>query len=384
MTNDDPQDSKSDKNILERLIGGIREVADPADHDKLHEKVAELKESEKRVAEKKHPSAAPPVGLDIGTSRIVSLTRDAGGEIVPKDQLNAFFTIPQSLFAAQMLEKSGMKFAEIEGKQLAIYGYDAQQFSNIFNGEVRRPMSQGLLKASEPLAIQMIKLIIGLVVEKSKTFGTSLCFGVPAPQIGFESDLIFHESILKKYLVGMGYNTKSITEGAAVVLSELSEDNYTGIGISMGGGMCNVCFSFLSVPVIVFSIPKGGDYIDSSVARVVNETQSRVRVIKEESLDFGRPPRNKVEQAFEIYYDDLIMSLLTQLSAVFSQSQHLPKLSQAIPVVLAGGTSMPNGFRQKFDKAIRQANLPIQISEVRLSADPLRSTGRGALINAGA
>ncbi len=381
MTNDS-QDSKNDKNILERLISGVREVTEP-NQDKLHEKVSELKESEKRVSTKTDAPAAGAIGLDIGTSRIVSMTKNASGEIVSKDQLNAFFTVPHSVFAVQMFEKANVKFIETEGKQLSIFGHDAQQFGNIFNGEVRRPMSQGLLKASEPSAIQMIKSIIGLVVDKSKTFGTSLCFGIPAPQIGHESDLIFHESILKKYLVGMGYNTKSITEGAAVVLSELSEDNYTGIGISMGGGMCNVCFSFLSVPVIVFSISKGGDYIDSCVSKVVNETANRVRVIKEESLDFGRAPRNKVETAFEIYYDDLVMSLLTQLTAVFSQAQHLPKLNQAIPVVLAGGTAMPNGFRQKFDKALKQMKLPIEISEVRLSADPLRATGKGALINAG-
>ncbi|MEA1933427.1 MAG: hypothetical protein U9N60_03205 [Thermodesulfobacteriota bacterium] len=35
----------------------------------------------------------------------------------------------------------------------------------------------------------------------------------------------------------------SINEGLATVMSELAHDNFTGIGISMGGGMCNVCLS---------------------------------------------------------------------------------------------------------------------------------------------
>ena len=34
------------------------------------------------------------------------------------------------------------------------------------------------------------------------------------------------------------------------------------------GGLCNVCLAYLSVPVFSFSIPKGGDFIDSSVAEV--------------------------------------------------------------------------------------------------------------------
>ncbi len=41
--------------------------------------------------------------------------------------------------------------------------------------------------------------------------------------------------------------------------------NYTGIGISCGGGLCNVCLAYLSVPVVSFSVPKAGDFIDSRV-----------------------------------------------------------------------------------------------------------------------
>src|SRR3989337_3668490 len=102
----------------------------------------------------------------------------------------------------------------------------------------------------------------------------------------------------------------------AVVLSELADDNFTGIGISMGAGMCNVCFSFLSVPVIIFSIGRGGDDIDTSVARTMHETANRVRIIKEESLDFTRTPKNNLENALIIYYEDLMMTLLNSLTGI--------------------------------------------------------------------
>ncbi len=375
--------SDNDKNILEKLIGGIKEAVDVNSTDKLLEKVSVLQESEKLVDEKKtETSAKSPVGLDVGTSRIVGL-RIVDNQLVPNDQLNAFFTIPPSIFAKDMLNKNKIQHVELENGQLAVLSYGAQEFGNIFNGEIRRPMSHGLLKAEEPEAIQIIKEIIKLAVGKPKEIGTSLCFGVPAPKAGFESDLIFHESMIKRYLVGLGYKAKSITEGMAIVLSELSRDNFTGIGISMGGGMCNVCFSFLSVPIIVFSVSKGGDDIDLNVSRVVNETRNRVRVMKEESLDLSRAPRNKIENAFEIYYEDLILSVLTQLNAVLSQAQNMPKLHQAIPIVLAGGTCMPIGFKMKFEKILKQVTLPIQISEVRMATDPMRATAKGALINAG-
>jgi len=373
---------EDDRNIIERLDEEAREASDPTKRDKLLVKVDELKESGERLESKKETRPKKiAFGLDIGTSRIMSLKYGTAGDAISQEQLNAFFTVPDSPFVKEMLKKNDMGYTRIEDA-IAVLGYDAQEFANKFNGEIRRPMRTGLLKPDESNAIPVIKEIINLVIPRAESMGQSLCFSIPAPQVGCESDLIFHEGILKKYLVGMGYNAKSITEGTAVILSELAKDNYTGIGISMGAGMCNVCFSFLAVPVIVFSIPKGGDDIDMSVSRVTNETVNRVRVIKEESLDFTQTPKNNMENAFHIYYEDLIMSLLNHLSAVFSQAKNLPKLTHAIPVVLAGGTCLPNGFKVKFDKILRQTNLPIEISEVRTAINLVRATANGAMVNA--
>ncbi len=375
-------DKKSDKNILEELIGGIRQVSQHGNQEKLMEKVDNLRESEKSLNEKiGKDSARNAVGVDIGTCRVVSMKYGDGGQAETKDQLNAFLTMPNSPVAIEMLKKNNMKFINIE-KDIAVLGYDAQVFANIFNSEVRRPMEQGLLKPDETSAIPVLKEIVRLIVDIPKMMGTNLCFSVPAPQIGFESDLVFHESILKKYFESLGFNTKSITEGTAVVLSELANDNYTGIGISMGAGMCNICFSFLSVPVIVFSLPQGGDNIDIAVARVANATRNRVRVLKEEGLDLAKPPSNKIESAFHIYYEDALASLLNHLSAVFSQAENLPRINHAIPIVLAGGTCMPNGFKALFEKLLKKTSLPVKVSEVKMASDVLKATARGAFINA--
>ena len=52
----------------------------------------------------------------------------------------------------------------------------------------------------------------------------------------------------------------------------MEDDSFTGMGISAGGGMCNVCLAYLSVPLVSFSINKGGDYIDDATASVPGET----------------------------------------------------------------------------------------------------------------
>jgi hypothetical protein len=369
-------EENGDKNVLDDLLQGTGETVDPRTLDKLITKVDELKESGKNLESRSVTKKA--YGLDIGTSRIVGIKQD---DQIGADQLNAFIAVSETQFLKDMLVKNHMAHTRIKD-EIAVLGYDAQQFANIFNSEIRRPMKKGLITPDELYAIPVMKEIINLVLPKPDEVAQPLCFSVPAPAAGFEADLVFHEGILKRYLVGLGYKAKSISEGMAVVLSELANDNFTGIGISMGAGMCNVCFSFLSLPVIVFSINRGGDDIDASVARMMHETANRVRIIKEESLDFTRTPKSNLENALIIYYEDLIMTLLNNLTAMLSRAEKLPRLSQAIPIVLAGGTCLPNGFKAKFEQLLKEVKMPIAISTVRLAHDPLRTTAMGALISA--
>lgn len=64
--------------------------------------------------------------------------------------------------------------------------------------------------------------------------------------------------------------------------------------------MCNVCFSYLSIPVIRYSIQKGGDYIDSMVGRSVGESPTKIKLIKEKELDLSIQPRTRIETVKDI------------------------------------------------------------------------------------
>jgi len=48
--------------------------------------------------------------------------------------------------------------------------------------------------------------------------------------------------------------------------------------------------------------------------------------------------------------------------------------------VLSGGTAMPPGFQERFEKALRASDFPIELSEIRTAADPLHSTAKGTLV----
>jgi hypothetical protein len=129
-------------------------------------------------------------------------------------------------------------------------------------------------------------------------------------------------------------------------------------------------------------IPKGGDFIDSSVGAVVGEHATRVKVLKEEGFDLSKSPKDKLEKALHIYYEDLVETLVESLRKGISKAEKLPRTDRPLPIVVAGGTAKPKGFRELLDRTLKARPMPIDIADVKLASDPLTATARGALIAA--
>ena len=319
------------------------------------------------------------IGLDVGTSRIVA-ARNAGPEIKYDIQLNAFVTIPYSKMTESVLQKEGVPHA-VDGNEILVHGNESERFADLLDKDIRRPMTRGVLNPGEPDSVRLIReLTISLAGKASK--GAKLCFSVPAAPPGADENFTFHEATIRQVVTELGYESRNINEGLAVVYAELESSNYTGIGISCGGGLCNVCLAYLSVPVISFSIPKAGDFIDSSAASVTGERANRMRMLKEQSFHVNGHFTDKLQQALSVYYDDMIQSLVTGLRNAFQGARNVPKMSKPIPLVLSGGTAMPKGFRDRFEKILREGEFPIELSEIRMAAEPLTATAKGALVAA--
>ena len=323
-----------------------------------------------------------PLGLDVGTSRIVvARSTDRAHESQYESQLNAFITMPYSKLAESLLEREGV-FHEVYGDELVVSGNDAQRFAEVFHVETRRPMLKGVLNPQEPHSLRAMRSIITRLVGKAGTTGRKIFFSIPAPCVEDDPTIAYHEASIQQILKELGFEAHPIREGLAVVFGEMSSSNYTGIGISCGSGLCNVCLAVLSVPVINFAIPKAGDFIDTHAAAVTGELATRMRVQKELNFVVNGLSGDRVQNALTVYYDDVIQTLANTLRSTISSTQRLPKLEQSVPIVLSGGTALPKGFLKRFTTALKAEDFPIKISEVRVAADPLNSTARGALMAA--
>jgi hypothetical protein len=322
-----------------------------------------------------------PIGLDVGTSRIV-VARSAGKKYQYEAQLNAFFTLPYSRLTEKLLQGDNA-FHDVERNEIVVAGNDAEKLAEVFHAETRRPMKEGVLNPQEPHAVDVVRRLIEKLVGKASAAGQKLFFSVPAPVSGGQGGIRHHQESIRQILTELGYEATPIEEGLAVVFGELSNANFSGIGISCGSGLCNICLAVLSVPVISFSIPRAGDFIDAQAALVTGDLANRTRVQKEQAA-FRLHGMNgdRVNNALSVYYDEVIENLVKSLKENISSAQKLPKLTQAIPLVLAGGTVIPEGFQDRFRIALQSNELPVKLSEVRISTEPLNATARGALMAA--
>ena len=192
----------------------------------------------------------------------------------------------------------------------------------------------------------------------------------------------------------VGYDVKVIEESVALAYEGLVDNDLTGIAISMGAGMCNVCVMYQGMSSLSFSVARGGDWIDENVAADCGVTVAKVIAVKENSsnLDLTKSAINDIYQegsdeyniinAIRSYYGALVNYLLTNLAHQFNNTENVPNFPESIPVAFGGGTALVKGFMEVVNEQFNQDDFPIQIKEFTLVEDAHTAVARGCLSEA--
>lgn len=319
-------------------------------------------------------------GLDIGTMNIVS-ARKVGERIETKRVRDAFLDLDME--AKNMLKLSGVSYVEYADRIL-ILGDPALDTANLFKREARRPLSQGLISTSEIDALEVLSILIEQVVGKPQKPNEVCYYSIPAAPVDNPGqDVVYHEAVFEKILSELGYDPVSGNEAMAIVYSECAKDNFSGIGVSFGSGMTNIALSYKTMPILEFSVQRGGDWIDANAAKAVGTTASRMCAIKEKGVDL-RNPATREQEALVVYYKNLIKYSLDAIAKQFRATQRDTELREAIPFVVSGGTSKATGFIEVFEEVFekQRGRFPIEISEIRHAEDPMTAVAEGLLVQA--
>lgn len=326
------------------------------------------------------------IGFDAGTYNLVVCRREE--ELIYKKEVNAFLEISlENDFVFNMMKKAGVPLIEREDVAYALGQRAVDMAYTIPSLELKRPMHQGCVNPKEINAFKIMSIMIHSLLDEVKMNNETLYYSVPANAINQETDADYHnkimEAIFKAFQDENGFKVSAhpINEGLALVYAELSSKSYTGIGISFGAGMVNLCFAMYGAPIFSFALVNSGDWIDKQAAQATGQSVSFINKQKTKtSLDTD--PKDMVERAIQTQYRLMIEKTVTGIKNGLSEASKKARPEDAIDIVIAGGVSIPNGFSQLFEQVIREAKLPMQIGKIIKTQDPLYSVARGCLIAA--
>lgn len=329
------------------------------------------------------------ISLDPGTM-FFQIAEKNGADIDIKVIRNSFVEMEVTEDIEQALAQNNWQYIS-DGKKYYIIGEDSLKVAKMFPGkiELRRPMQDGVLNKGEDKKMLVMAKILEDAIGKSTDKESLVCFCVSSPSIDNDVDNTFHKARLEGMVKRLGYNTKVIEEGYAIILSERpvyiepdgTESPYSGIGISFGAGKVNCVMAYKGVPIIGMSATRSGDYIDQKVASQTDTPIAKVTSIKENKLDFDNIDYDDdVIFALDAYYTNMIEYVFKNFAKEFRNNKS--DFEAPLDIVLAGGTSMPKGFRNKVQAVVSELDLPFKIKEIKHSSDPRNAVVKGCLTQA--
>jgi len=340
------------------------------------------------MSDKKEVKFKKGIGVDIGTSFIVTCRQTEDGTFVNRFHRNCLFPMDINDESADLLDRSSYFFIKTTDKYYVI-GEDALSLVNaIGKGNIIRPMSEGLLNPKLNEASDLLFYIIKAVTGDPIVPNEPLRFTVPANSVDRDNDNLFHQMVLNNFFTKMGYNAKPVNEALCVAYdcnpimkNADGEMPLTGISTSFGAGMSNIALTLKGLNLVEFSCTKCGDHIDEMVEKVTGTQKSKIIKIKERNLDLDKVDTNdRVQSALSIYYDEMISRVIHHVSNKFKEVGS--EMDGEIEWVVSGGTSMVKGFIKKMEQAVAKTRVPFRILRIRHSSTPFYSVSQGACIRA--
>jgi actin-like ATPase involved in cell morphogenesis len=330
------------------------------------------------MKEDENPKYKRGVGLDIGTMNIVVARQSLAGKVVTTRIRDAFLDLESD--AKRSLKLSKVNYIE-KDDTLYVIGDSALTMANLFKREARRPLSQGIIAPGELDAQEVLEILIHEVLGLATEPDEPCYYSVPADPVDRPGvDTVFHTEVFRKILKRGGHDPHPTNEALAIIYSQCSENNFSGLAVSLGSGMVNVALAYQANMGLSFALSRGGDYIDSQSGKSVGKTASQMCTIKEKGLDLAAP-KTREEEAITFYVRALINYSLQNISIQFRKTASDITLPEPIPFIVSGGTSRATGFMGLFEEEFESVRkkFPIQISEIRQARDPMTAVAEGLL-----
>ena len=329
------------------------------------------------------------VGLDLGTHTLRALWREEG-RLRARVCRSTYAILPDSDLQRQVLDQGGVRYARGEDC-LVLIGDDAVQLSRLFHVPCRPLFPRGQLPRENPLARQIIAALVERLLPVPDEPGSLCCFVHPGRWA--EPREVEHQLRFCARLIEMrGYAPMVLPAGMALAYSELVDAAFTGLGMTLGAGSCEVSLAHQGRELTSFSIPQAGDWIDEQFAQLghnycwdqlgknVPDT-AEATIVREGLRDSILRPSSWDARLFADLYREFLARLMNETARRMADLPDVLREHPSFAVICGGGSTRIPGFEELMSQFLQRTSLPIRISGLRISSSEY-AVARGCLINA--
>ena len=308
------------------------------------------------------------IGLDLGTTQFRSL-RIVGEDLVGRQCRAVYVVLSDTPSHRRLLAQSGAKFASC-GEDLVLFGDLALEWADILNLSVIALLPGGRVPQSDPVARQILTLMIDAVLPPAERLGDVCVLTIPGGHDINQTELPYDVRYFQQLVALRGYQPKLISPGQAVVLAELSSASFSGIGISFGAGNCQIGVIHSGRELASCSFDEG----------LVEHSADRVEPTPASGGDEFIPADRMLRAARDQVLVRALTGTLTAARDELDRQGVNRWLAQPTHVVCTGRPTTEPGFPQLFAQIWGSLNWPMKVGQLRVSADAIYSIARGCLI----
>lgn len=331
------------------------------------------------------------VGLDLGSTGVRVLTLAPHSLHGKRTNLN-YSLLPDTGDHRRHLLRAGIRFASCDGN-LLLLGKAANDYARIFRTSSHSLLPFGEFPSHDILGRQILASHINrlLPVRRGLSHEAICCYSHPeaqpdAPQLNAE-----RSRFLAQVLQLANYIPLPLSAGMAVVLSELVDQNFSGIALIFGASCSEMSIAYHGREVFRTSAPLGGDWIDDELARRLDRYLFDDQGIRYPDLQLLRHwrerlphpltmPRTSTDEMICEVYAEFLTDVLRTCMDKFDP--RVASLRESWPLVCAGGLTRTNGFKSLIQHVLMEMKLPFAISQLRLAGHNDFIVARGCLANA--
>jgi hypothetical protein len=297
------------------------------------------------------------IGLDLGATQFRSLRRH-NGRLVGRACDALYAPLANTSAHRRLLERDRVPFVD-GNEDLLILGPAAKEWSRLLDAPAVPLLPDGRLSAHDDAARELLAFALDAVLPAARSPGEVCCVTIPGEHLPVDASP--ERELILPHIRQCGYEPVILGQGMAIVLAELEESQFSGVGISLGASQCEFALAVSGREVARCSIPWGTSDLPNA-ARIGNDGDLRV---------LSSP-----------VVCDFLVELLLESGDRIAQHDGFRVLTQPVSLACAGGLTQARGFDQILQQAWRRAAWPIQLKGIRIAPDPTYTVARGCLIRA--